>query len=143
MKKNYKKKHEISHVTGIAISITEMWHSMLKYSEIATDSTTPLEFRKSHKILNVDINKYVNDIEDRIDIGNISHNARINLEYQQWRQFTPNQILILKEIDGGTYLDKITEFLIRPPELLSYFDQVRNYFRWFMINSKSQKKIQH
>ena len=95
-------------------------HSILKYSEIVTDlnficvPTTPLEFRKSHKILNADItnDEYVNNIEDRIDVRNICHNARINLGFQQWRQFTPNQILILKENDGRTYLDKITDFLI-------------------------------
>ena len=45
----------------------------------------------------------------------------------------------LKENDGGTYLDKITEFSIRPPEVLSRIDQIGNYFRWFVIDSKSQK----
>ena len=80
MKKNYKKKTETSHATGRVISITEMLHSMLKYSEIAIDlnficiHTTPLEFRKSHKIMNADINndEYVNNFEGGINVGNIS-----------------------------------------------------------------------
>ena len=48
------KKREISHATERAILITEMLHSILKYSEIATDLNviciprTSLEFRKSH-----------------------------------------------------------------------------------------------
>ena len=69
-----------------------------------------------YKIMNADINndEYVNNIEDRIDVGSICHtNARINLEFHQWRQLSPNRILILKENDGGTYLDKINEFSIR------------------------------
>ena len=81
-----------------------MLYSKSKYYEIVTDlnfvciPTTPLEFRKSHKIMNTDIynDDYVNNIEDGIDVGNIYHNARINLEFQQWRQFTLNQILIRK-----------------------------------------------
>ena len=71
--------------------------------------------------MNADINndEYVNNIEDGIDVGSICHtNARINLEFYQWRQLSPNRILILKENDGGTYLDKINEFSIRSPELL-------------------------
>ena len=64
---------------------------MLKYSEIATDlsficiPTTPLEFRKSHKIMNADINndEYVNNIEDGIDARNISYDIRINIELKQ------------------------------------------------------------
>ena len=67
--------------------------------------------------MNADINndEYVNNIEDGIDVGSICHtNARINLEFYQWRQLSPtNRILILKENDGGTYLDKINEFSIR------------------------------
>ena len=93
--------------------------------------------------MNTDINyddDYMNNNEDEIDVGNICHNARLNLEFQQWRQFAPNHMSILKESGGGTCLDKITEFSIRPPKLLSCFDQVGNYFRWFMIDSKSQKK---
>ena len=68
-----------------------MLHSMLKYSEISTSftficiPTTPLEFRKSHKIIKIDINNddYVNNIEDGIDVGNICHYERINLEFKQ------------------------------------------------------------
>ena len=79
-----------------------MLHSMLKYSEIATNlnficiPTTPLEFRKYHNIMNADINndEYVNKTEDEIDVENVCHNARINLEFHQWRQFAPNQILL-------------------------------------------------
>ena len=39
--------------------------------------------------MNADINndEYVNNIEDGIDVGSICHtNARINLEFHQWRQ---------------------------------------------------------
>ena len=48
--------------------------------------------------------------------------------------------MILKENDGCAHMDKIIEVSIRPPELVSCFDQVGNYFRWLIIYRKSPPK---
>ena len=51
-----------SHVSGRAISLAEMLHSMLKYSEVSTNisficiPTTPLEFSQSIKLINIENN---------------------------------------------------------------------------------------
>ena len=59
----------------------------------------------------------------------------------EWRQFTKNQLTILLENNQNIpYMDKITQFSIRPPELCLCFDQVGNYYRWFKIDDRPQKK---
>ena len=135
-------KRENSHASGRAISLTEMYHTMMKYSEVATDltfidiSTSPLEFRQSHQLSS--LNK--DSIEDGAEIGNLCNNTRIQLNLPDWRRFTPNQLIILQENRNVTYIDKITKFSVRPPELCSCFDQVGNYYRWFEVDSKSQSE---
>ena len=49
-------------------------------------------------------------------------------------------ILSENEAFGPSKLDRISEFSIRTPELCTCFDQVGNYYRWFHIDKKCQKK---
>ena len=114
--KEREKKRENSHSSGKAISLTEMIHVMLRYSEVATDlcfviiATTPLEFRISlTKVKEI-------SVEDGAEIGNICNNARISKNLPDWRVFTDSQLLILQE-NKSPILDIITEFPVHPPEL--------------------------
>ena len=44
---------------------------------------------------------------------------------------------LLESTDNNASVDKITQFSLRPPELLKLLDMVGNYFCWFQI-SKSK-----
>ena len=139
-----------------------MIHCILRYSEVATDmyfidiSTTSLETRISFKVErkrnassnnggnnHQDNNGYIQpNVSDGAEVGKISNNARLQLSLSQWRCFTDTQLLILSENEavGPSKLDRISEFSIRPPELFTCFDQFGNYYRWFRIDKKFQKK---
>lgn len=149
-------KREKSHARGRAISLMEQLHSMLLYSEVATDCsfekipTVPLEIRQSKKAASMRENNNNNNnenatVEDGAEVGNVCENAREQLFLPEWRHFTHHQLLILQESqkDGSSYMDKIAEFSVRPPELCSCFDKVGNYYRWFKIEkaSKTKEKI--
>jgi hypothetical protein len=141
-----KKRGKSSNAIGRAISLTEMLHNMLKYSEVATDlnfidiATTSLEVRLQYKIESM--KKATNNIEDGAEVGNECNNARIEHEVPQWRRFTDSQLLILREnkASNRASLDMISAFSIRVPELSSCFDKVGSYYRWFKIDKRSQRK---
>ena len=123
-----------------------MLHGMLKYSEVATDlvctdiATTPLELRPTVRvIIRNKSNNGANIPNDGAEIGNECNNARISIGLDGYRQFTPNQLLVLSEEERQKVkvFDKISEFSIRPPELLLCFDKVGLYYRWFKINEKT------
>ena len=148
-------KRESFHARGRAIAETEMLHTMLMYSEVSTDmvfvdiSTMPLELRPSVKvpIRNSRENNNINQsgqiqTQDGAEVGNECHNSREELFLQDYCIFTNSQLLIRSEEKKQKYksLDKVTEFSIRPPELLHCFDQVGNYFRWFKIVPERLKK---
>ena len=143
--KAFNQRREKSHATGRAISLTEMLHNMLMYSEVATDlnfidiSTTPLEFRHSSKIYQK--NK-TNNIQDGSEVGNVCNNVRKSNTLTEWRKFTNSQLIILEEhnLSLPSSMDKISEFSVRPPELCSCFDQVGNYYRWFYIEKTTIEK---
>ena len=73
-------KRENSHASGKDISISEMFHTLLLYSEVATDlsfidiATTPLEFRLQSKFK---LNKN-NDTNDGVEAGCECNNARVS-----------------------------------------------------------------
>ena len=96
------KKRDGSCATGRAMSLSEMLHSILKYSVVSTDlqyiciPTTPLELRQSHNILLSNNNDIIN-IEDGSEIGNFCNNARKSLNLPEWRHFTPNQINVVRK----------------------------------------------
>ena len=134
-------KREKSHAQGRAVSITEMLHHMLQYSETSTDliyvdiATTPLEFRRSFNIEMIEKRNAQNrsTVEDGATIGNVCNNIRLSIDIPEWRNFTDNQLLVLKETQTlkRSKTDKISEFSVRPPELRSCFDQIGNFYRWF------------
>ena len=149
--KQMKSKRESFHPRGRAIAETEMIHTILLYSEVATDlifvdvATTPLELRPTVKVAirNALSNANNNDVPaDGAEVGNECNNARKEKKLFQYRQFTNNQLLILSQEkkQRTKILDRISEFSIRPPELLLCFDKVGMYYRWFKIIEKPLKK---
>ena len=96
--KSREKKHENYHASARAISLTEMLQNMSRYSNVETDmvfvdiATALLDFRISYRI-------YISRgycIEDRSEALNVYNNARMHKQLSQWRNFTVNQLLILK-----------------------------------------------
>ena len=135
---------ENSHAQGRAISQNEMVHVMLRYAEVYTDlnfmaiPTIPLELRAG-----VDKSEYFSSIEDGADAGLISDIVRHDIVNATWRHHTESQKLILKDLKMSTLtVDKVTQFSVRPPELMFIFDQLGNYFRWFKIVPKIVKEGQ-
>jgi len=50
----------------------------------------------------------------------------------QWRQFTPNQVMVIDDnFDSEVTVSKVTVFCVRPPELRALFPFLLSYFRWF------------
>ena len=141
--KALEKKRERSHASGAAICIPAMLHSLLLYSEVSFDQshanidTTPLEFRHNFRLLQLKKN-----MDNDNNVGNICNNIRKEKNLPEWRNFTDNQMLILKEHEtlNRSTTDRISEFSVRPPELLSCFDTIGNFYRWFHISEKPLKK---
>ena len=68
-------------------------------------------------------------------------NIKEELNLPLWRLFTDSQIMILEGLkDSPLSVDKVTVFSVRPPELRHIFDQLGNYYRWFMIGNKEIKR---
>ena len=60
---------------------------------------------------------------------------------QAWRQMTPSQLLIVDDLKlSKLSVDKVTQFSLRPPELIKLFNQLGEYYRWFVVG-KSKIKI--
>ena len=128
---------------GRCISHMEMMHLMLGYVEVVTNldfcniSTMPLELRAGIKI---DSDCLENEDGNYIttEVDNFRRNA---LHLDAWRWHTDSQLLILDDLKlSKISIDKVTQFSLRPPELMSLFDTLGNYFRWFQI-SKNKIKV--
>ena len=131
-------------VQGRCISHMEMVHMMLKYPEVVTNlkfvniATTAIELR-SEFIVETDI---VEEVKDGIYAGTtFMESFRISLELDEWRLHTVSQQSILNDLKSSNVsVDKITEFGLRPPELLRIIPMVGQYYRWFYTNGKKVKK---
>ena len=101
---------------------------MLKYFGVATDlifvdiTTTSLEVTIQYKFES--IRKTIVHLEDGAEVGNECNNAQIELEFPEWRTFTNNQLLILRENKASDHssFDRRAEFSIQASELSSCFD---------------------
>ena len=120
-----------------------MIHVILEYIKVAKNiefikiSTILLEFRTRIKI------EY--DIQRNNDgsylITEIDSFRRNILKLCNWRQYKYHQTLILDDLKvSNVYIDKVTQFGLRPPEFLKIFDTLGNYYLWFNI---SKAKLVH
>jgi len=127
---------------GRCISHMEMLHVMLKYLEVYTNldficiATMPLELQAGIAIDTDTSDK----VEDGAYVGAVTASVRRNNDLAQWRQHTPNQLLILNDLKlSKMSVDKINRFSLRPPEFLELSDNVGAYYRWFYISKKKIK----
>ena len=121
---------------GRCISHLEMLHMQLKYPEVITNldfvklTTMPLELRGGILITS-DVEQ-----EDGAYVGCAIDVFRRSLHLNEWRMMSQNQLLIIDDLKlSKLSVDKVTQFSLRPPELLHVFDKLEYYFRWFEIES--------
>ena len=68
-------------------------------------------------------------------------NVRKSMSLPQNRFFTPNQEKTLREyVKSGLSLDKVSQFALRPPELL-FVNDIETYFRYFSFQKIKLKDI--
>ena len=139
--KEREKKRSSRHPTGTVICTNEILHHILKYPEVLTDliftqiQTTSIETRTRCSLRNPD----GNNTEDDTTIEDINE-CRKHL--QEHRHFTQKQQEVHEDMElykDSVKVDKITQFSLRPPELLNCVDMVGKYYRWFDISSKPLK----
>ena len=139
-KEREKYKHKAQ---GRCISHMEMMHLMLGYVEVVTNldfckvSTMPLELRAGIKIES----DLVSNEDGAYVTTEVDYFRRNALQLDAWRYHTDSQLLILDDLKlSKITIDKVTQFSLRPPELMNLFDMLGNYYRWFQI-SKNKIKV--
>ena len=142
--KERESKRSWRHPQGNVISLNEIRHHILQYPEVITDlrfvsiPTTSLELRSGSTVRNADATSRNQDTNDNNYNPN---NVRLQMQLQQHRLFSQAQVETARDMalyKASSKLDKITQFSLRPPELM-IFDMVGKYFRWFDIGSKALK----
>ena len=125
---------------GFCISHLEMLHNMLKYPEIVTNldfinvPTMPLELQTG---IVIESDK---QMEDGAFISASIASFRCQNDMEEWRLYTNNQLLILDDIKlSNLSVDKVTQFSLRPPELLQICDKLGDYYRLFHISKRKIK----
>jgi hypothetical protein len=89
-------------------------------------------------------NNDANSTDDLYEEYTFEYTINSEREDLSWRrQFTENQIGTHKDIQllkSHCRVDKITQFSLRPPEIMTLVDMVGRYFRWFEISSEPLKR---
>lgn len=150
-KKALESRRDRNHASLREMPILEMLHSLLAYPEISTDvvfveiSTLPLELRLKSRV------KLKENGETGVDEGEV---AGADAHYS--RNFTfsdaarcrtsglllhqtplPYQNMIALDNKVCTRInDRVSQFSVRPPELLPVVENICQYFRLFYINEK-------
>ena len=168
-KKNEEKAFEKSrkkfHPVGRAIAFTEEQQQVLGYPEVMTTleyvriATKPFEHRKTTKV-ELDIKGKLKRPDKKKKAPRDSaageraadrENApdaqsgfclvqKIRRDKNMTRLMSPQQELMFGEnFENGAY-DKVTEFGLRPVELLQLFPNPGMYFRWFDIGGEMKKE---
>ena len=143
------KKRLANKQTARCVAINQMLQSIIGEPEVHTDLNTvvictlPLEFRTGYECTK---NKqfyrkesagspYIKN--DGLNSDFLCREIRHDLEFEEWRLHTDQEIMILQGVIGSNIsLDKISLFSLRPPELRSLIDQPGLYFRWFHMKKK-------
>ena len=146
--KIFEKSRQYKHPLGRTVSPMEMLQQMLGVPEVITTfeyvhiATTSLEFRPTTSIeLDSKGNLQRRDKKTQ-DWQQASSDATVMREQMHEKDRTFRRIMtvhqnMLFQHNGTnrTKYDKLTEFGLRPVELLQLFPRVGNYFRWFHTDS--------
>ena len=142
----FKKSKKRNRPTGRTIGFHEEQQQILGYSDVFTNlrfveiSTRPFEHRSTTKIkLNKKGGLHRPDLTD--DSPDV-HQTNSEVEFVRRQKFTPtshrlftaNQNLLHQgNISHLSSFDHVTQFSLRPPEILELFAGLGTYFRWFEI----------
>ena len=118
-----------------------MLHVILKYPEVVSNLdliklvTIPLEFWGSIEA------KY--DIQTEYDayVGPYIGGFKNRIHLDDWITINPNQNIILNDmkLSKNSQWIKITQLNLRPPELRSLFNNLGEYYQWFVVSNKETK----
>ena len=105
-------------------------------------STTKVELNKRGNLKRPDRrqNQNTRSVPDAQSGKPACQNARLRLNFPQTRLMKPEQELLYgNNIKGGAY-DKLTQFGLRPVELMELFPMLGPYFRWFEIEDATTRR---
>ena len=150
-KVNEEKAHEKSrkwHLpSGRVIAFTEIQQHLLGYPEVMTTlkfiriCTKPFELRSTTKIkLNSNgdlVRPESHVVSDTHSTISPAQSARQRLEFPQNRLMTPSQELLYRNSsEKSASYDQVTQFGLRPVELLELFPKLGLYYRWFELDKQ-------
>ena len=79
-----------------------------------------------------------NNVEDGAQVGIMSDDVHRILGLPEFRQHSPNEIIILQDLKlSGDLIDTISQLSVRPPGLQKLINSVEDYFRWFTIDTQT------
>jgi predicted GIY-YIG superfamily endonuclease len=139
-----------THESGRKTSFFEMQQQMLGYSEVMTTfnfcriCTKPLEHRSTTQISLDDIGKLRrpdlpdDEQDDAYSTVSVAQSARLRMNLPGERCLRPNQELLYRHsgIKASSY-DEVTQYGLRPVELLIAIQTLAGYYRWFHIDPKT------
>jgi len=150
--RSFERSRQRNHTIGHAVAAVEMLQHILGIPDIVSTmreviiDTRPLEFRRTTKLKldkrgNLEWPEFQDeDNEEQISNECVSEQARE--ERQMRRRVKPNQKLIYRENATAkkcsTKYDMVTQFGLRPVELLELFMRLGFYFRWFEVEKFAQ-----
>ena len=147
--KAFKKSRDWHKPSGRAIAFTEMQQHILGYPEVMTTlrfvriCTKPFEQRPTTRVkLNENgdlIRPDSQGVEDTQSSIPSSQRAREAKQFPPERFMTPSQQLLSRNNGGAKSFayDEITQFSLRPVEMLELFPKVGEYFRWFQFGDEA------
>lgn len=101
-------------------------------------------------VTTTEINNNEENNEENNDSSIVIHKIVVyreeTLTQFDWRHATEYQNVLLGDISlrsSTKKIDTVTQFSLRPPELLRVCDMVGSYFRWFHIENKSMKEDEY
>ena len=111
-----------------------MLHFILKYPELVTNlnfikfPTLPFYIQEGIRVY------YDTDTEYGTYFIAAVESFRRLLNLDEYRLRTQNQLLILDYMNLSKIpVDNITQFGLRPPELRQHFNNLGDYYRWFVM----------
>merc|ERR1712086_725141 len=140
----FKKSRDFTKPNGRKIAFTEMQQQLLGYPEVMTNlrfvriQTKPFEQRSTTSVkLQRDgsVKRPTgNEVDSEATTSPSEKARRRKREEGVFDRFlTPSQMLLYR---GRVQYDEVTQFSLRPVELLELCPKLCNYFRWFVITEK-------
>ena len=144
VEKAYAKTRNLKHPTGRSVAVVETVQQLLGYSEVMKTltnihiATTSFEERGTTQV-KVDYrgNLQRPDRGGENDVHSTTSVSQVAREKEGIQHLTENQQLLYRHdgVKADSY-DHITQYSLRPVEMLKLFASLGNYFRWFHTSNK-------